>query len=108
MNIIMCKVLSVSPKNIYGPKHLEMACCVCYEVAQKYLLQYCNSHRKRICGFNPLGSKITHYFTQCGMAEPGQTLRQAGNEPESTHKLGPVQNAYYRLLENYVSNAAYI
>ena len=35
----------------------------------------------------------------------GQTLRQAGNKPESiySHKPGPVQSACYRPLENYFS-----
>ena len=42
-------------------------------------------------------------------SEPGQSLRQAGNKPESnSHKRGPVQSACYRPLENYLSNAAYI
>ena len=39
-------------------------------------------------------------------SEPGETLRQAGNKPESTH-TSQVQYRY-RPLENYLSNAAYI
>ena len=59
------------------------------------------------------GSKksLTKISGQHGQhAEQGQTLRQSGSKPESTFtiKPGPVQSACYRLLENYLSNAAYI
>ena len=41
-------------------------------------------------------------------SEPGQTLRQAGNKPESTLTSQVQYRACYRPLENYLSNAAYI